>query len=538
MSIDDSGKLYVVSQGAWSTEIAVFDGQTWEVWDDNSMPIMSGYFISSFEKRGERMVMAGGGGQYSVLSFDGSDWTVHLAFDMIFDVHIDRNGEFWASGISSVSHLSADGWKDYARYSSGISEDFNENILIDSHGRFWVANGNGGIHVFDCPKWQMYGPANQGLYPSPQEMSFVGSTICEDSDGNIWFAYNSTSGTVVKIPNGNYHDTAAWQVFDGTNSPVSWIEESVADGFGHVFFYSDYGTYMYDNASENWTFWDLTNSPLLYYTDGFGTDNYGRVYFGGFQQLAIYDNGIWSSLNLTEAGTDILTVNDIGFDQQNHLWLGCEDGVWMWDSLSWHHWDMNNSNIVANHITSVEFSAEGELWVSGFTAAGFLDGGLSKFNFLDSTWQSLNASNSGLPAEQIDDLEFDALGNLWVNAYPKGVAVYNPNGLAGFECMNDSLQTHEQIVSIEEQLLIRGNMVAYPNPVCDRFFIQLESSDAGEWMACDNKGRIVARNHFNSTNGLLQIEVSSHDWVPGLYQLYVVQGGRFFNSAIVVSREH
>jgi ligand-binding sensor domain-containing protein len=532
VSLDENGLLYVVSQGAWSSEIAIYNGIDWEVWDNSTLPIMNGYFINAFEKRGERMAMAGG---YSVLIFDGVEWTAHPSGGVVYDVLIDQYGDFWASTYSSVSHFTADGWKDYARYSSGISEDFNENIFTDSQGRVWVANGNGGIHVFECPKWQMFGPFNQGLFPSPQTLSYIGSTICEDSDGNIWFAYNSTSGTVVKIPNGNYKDYDAWEVFDGSNSPVSWIEESVADGHGHVFFYSDYGTYMYDNATQNWTFWDLTNSPLLYYTDGFGADNAGRAFFGGFQQLAIYDNGTWSEMNLVESGTTILTVNDIAFDTQNHMWLGCEDGLWMWDSLSWHHWNMANSEIVADHITSVEFSDEGELWVSGFTAAGFLSGGISQFDFADSTWHTLSISNSGLPAEQIDDLEFDALGNLWVNAYPKGVAVYNSNGLLGFECMNDSLQTHEIVQSVTENQSQRALISIYPNPTKTSAQIQWSSEQTGEatLLVYDMQGKLMLTQSFQAGQGVITQNINCSSWKSGGYHAAVFQAGRMHSAYLV-----
>jgi ligand-binding sensor domain-containing protein len=508
-TIDENGILYVVTQGPQSSVVSIFDGIDWTEINSSNNPYFATNTFYGFDAHNSKMIFSGAG---VVLIFDGLNWQMYPSNDTVFDVHIDNSNNFWVASMSTLSLLTETGWKDYSRFSSGISEDFNENIFIDSQNRFWTANGNGGVHIFDCPKWQMFGPYNQGLYPSPQSLSTLGSTVCEDSFGNIWFAYNSTSGTVVKIPNGDYQNYDAWVVYDSDDFPISYIEESVADGFGNVFFYSDYGTFMYSNVQDNWTFWDLTNTPLQYYTYGFGTDNFGVVYFGGFQQISTYNNGVWDLIDLTNVGSGFITVNDIEFDDSNTLWLATDEGVWKRENDLWTNWNTLNSNIISNNITSLEFSYENELWVSGYTAAGFLEGGIGKLNTTNNTWSNLNTSNSGLAAEQIDDITFDLLGNLWINSYPRGISVYNENGLVGFECQDYSLQGVGGVSISEYESEENVDLKISPNPCSDAVQIQFTADlyhDSN--VSCYNTlGQIV-----------LQIKLQKNDMRTGKFQIDV-----------------
>lgn len=531
VDLDEDDNLYVTCQGPQYTEISVWNGIEWSSINQTNTEAMQNNYFYEFDIRDGKMIMGGS----NVLIFDGIQWDLYPSSGAIFDVLIDSDGTFWVAGFSNLSKLTDQGWKDFERYSSGISEDLNENIFIDSQNRFWAANGNGGIHIFDCPKWQMFGPANQGLYPSPQDLSFVGSTVCEDSEGNIWFAYNSTSGTVVKIPNGNYQDYDSWEVFDASNSPVSWIEESVADGFGNVFFYSDYGTYMYSNSTGEWTMWDLTNSPLQYYTYGFGVDADGRAYFGGFQHLIIYDNGLWSDIDLTALGTNISVINDIAFGPDGYMWLATDEGLWKWTGAQWTNWNMANSNIVADHITSVAFSADGTVWVSGYTAAGFLTGGIAKLNS-SNEWVVYNVNNSGLASEQIDDIEFDGLGNLWVNTYPRGISVFNENGLVGFECQDFELQGVGGVGIMESTLDNNSGFNCFPNPFESNIYMNINAEAFLEVdvRVYDIAGRMVCLNSdVKIVPGHNQIEMDLSGIIPGVYFLEVQGGNVLGNTRIV-----
>lgn len=463
IAFDSLSRLCAMVHSPFYSELCIFDGTAWTYMNPTNTPAMSNYSLYEVYIKGNKMIMSGGGFTNVVIIFNGSTWSEYFGGDAIFDVYIDKDNNYWVAGITTLSKLVVNQWNDYMRYSAGLAEHNNYNIFIDSQDRFWAANGNGGLQIFDCPKWESYGPLNQGLYPSPQTLSTVGITTCEDSFGNIWFAYNSTNGTVVKIPNGNYKDYAAWQVFDLNNSPVSWIDESFADGFGNVFFYSDYGTHMYNNNNNTWTTWDVTNSPLQYDSYGFGTDSSGKAYFGGYQQISTYNNGVWDSIHLPSVGANVTAVNDIAFDSQNNMWLATDEGVWKYNGTSWTMWDVNNSAIVANHVSSIDLSSDGLVYVSSFSALGNVIGGISVYD--GAAWSSFTMENSELPGEQIDDIDLDSRGNLWINTFTKGVTVYRNGGVAGFECIDRSLQSTPTGISsntaIVKKYFLSQN---YPNP--------------------------------------------------------------------------
>lgn len=463
IALDSLNRICAMVHSPFYSELCIFDGNNWTYINPTNTPVMGNNSFYEVYIKGNKIIMSGGGASNIVIIFDGTNWASHYGGDVIFDVYIDKDNNYWVSGITTLSKFVGNQWNDYMRFSAGLSEHNNYNIFIDSRDRFWAANGNGGIQIFDCPKWESYGPLNQGLYPSPQTLSTVGAAVCEDSFGNIWFAYHSTNGTVVKIPNGNYKDYASWQTFDLNNSPVSWVEESFADGFGNVFFYSDYGTHMYNNNTNTWTTWDLTNSPLQYDSYGFGTDSGGKAYFGGYQQLAIYNNGVWDSIYLPATGANVTAVNDIAFDPQNNMWLATDEGVWKYNGVNWTMWDINNSDITANHVSSIDISSNGTVYVSSFNALGNIAGGISIYN--GTAWNSFTMENSGLPGEQIDDIELDSRGNLWINTFTQGVTVYRSGGVAGLECIDRTLQStptgiSSNTFSVKEYFLSQN----YPNP--------------------------------------------------------------------------
>ncbi len=463
IALDSLNRMCAMVHSPFYSELCIFDGTTWTYMNPNNTPAMSNYSLYEVYIKGNKIIMSGGSSANAVLIFDGAVWSTYFGGDAIYDVYIDKDNNYWAAGLTTLSRLIGNQWNDYMRYSAGLSEHNNYNIFVDSQDRFWAANGNGGIQIFDCPKWESYGPLNQGLYPSPQNLSTVGAAICEDSFGNIWFAYESTNGTVVKIPNGNYKNYAAWQTFDLNNSPVSWVEESFADGFGNVFFYSDYGIHMYNNNTNTWTTWDVTNSPLQYDSYGFGTDPAGKAYFGGYQQISIYNNGVWDSINLPAIGANVTAVNDIAFDSQNNMWLATDEGVWKYNGTSWNMWDVNNSAIVANHVTSIEISNSGPVYVSSFSFLGNVNGGISIYD--GANWSSLTMENSELPGEQIDDIDLDSRGNLWINTFTQGVTVYRYGGVSGFECIDRSLQSGPTGISSISSIAIDYSLSQnYPNP--------------------------------------------------------------------------
>jgi ligand-binding sensor domain-containing protein len=489
IEVDEMNRLYVVSSGPFYNEIDILENNIWSTMNSANTPILNGQYPFSINVRGDKIILASSGSGFVVLIYDGSEWSTHISGDVIFDVFIDHNDEFWVAGLTTLSHLTGGEWKDYMRHSAGLGEHHSYDIFIDSANRLWSANGNGGIQVLDCPRWESYGPYNQGLFPSPQTLSSVGASTCEDSEGNIWFAFNSTDGTVVKIPGGDYQNYDAWEVFDLSNSPVSWVESSGADGFGNVFFYSDYGVHMYNNTSQEWTTWDVSNSSLQYNSYSIARDLNGKIYFGGFQQISVFDNGVWSSVDLSELNAEITAVNDIDFDSANRMWLATEEGLWCYDNISWLHWTSSDETFHSNHVTSVSIDQNDKVYVSSYLYDGFLQGGIARF--ANDEWENWSMENSELPGEQIDDIEIDGFGNLWINTFGQGITLFNPEGIIGIDCVDHSIETNP--VLVENDLINNSSLLVYPNPVQDELNIRLNGllPESATVTITDGTGRTV-----------------------------------------------
>lgn len=534
IALDSADNLYALTDlNGIYMQLNVFDGTNWSYLNYTNTPAMSNYYLTSIYIKNDKMILAESGGSHAVILYDGLNWSTYFGGDMIHDVYIDKDDTFWVSGISTLSKLVGNQWKDYSRYSTALAEHNNNDVFVDSKNRKWFANGNGGIQVFDCPKWQSYGPWNQGLYPSPQNLSTVGSSICEDSDGNIWFTYNSTNGTVVKIPQGDYQNYAAWHVFDLSNSPVSWVESSIADNFGNVFFYSDFGVHMYNNVTQLWTTWNTLNSPLQNYSYGFGKDNNGSVYFSGFQQLAVYTNGIWTIKNLPALGAAITVANDIAFDSQNNMWLATEEGVWKYSGGVWTTWDTSNSAIVHNHVSSIVINDGDSVFISSYNASGFFYGGVSIFNGI--SWTTFTIANSDLPSEQIDDMEIDAFGNLWINTFTKGVTVYKNGGVVGFDCIDMILQSGST-TSLSEMIETKNQLIVYPNPANKLVVLSFELmiSSPIQIEIADMTGSILKRINISELNpGHQKVNIDIDKLSAGLYLCNVKKKDGTLTSKIV-----
>lgn len=63
------------------------------------------------------------------------------------------------------------------------------------------------------------------------------------------------------------------------------------------------------------------------------------------------------------------------------------------------------------------------------------------FPFINGTsWTSFLEGSSPIAHKQVEDLEMDTLGNLWIITQTEGITVYKNGGVVGFDCIDRSLQ--------------------------------------------------------------------------------------------------
>ncbi|MBK8874478.1 MAG: T9SS type A sorting domain-containing protein [Bacteroidia bacterium] len=447
--------------------IDIFDGVNWSQINNSVWPVAN-FNATSMYIRGDKIVLSETTNTSRVMMFDGVNWSWQWTNDFIINSYIDLDGNYWTAGANAVKKFENGQVTNYTRYSTALCENMSEDLFIDSKNNKWIANGNGGIQVFDCPDWEIYGILNESLFPVPQTQSYVGSQISETADGDIWFTYNGSDGFAVQVPNGDYQNYASWVVWDKSNAHpwFQGIKKIAGTDSGKVFCIADftYNTFMYDKATNSWTLWDITNG-ITGWPKCLASKPGGQMYICHSGGIDIYDNTGWTTIDVSSIGiSDIL---DIEFDNFGNLWLGTVEGLWKYDGLSWVNWNITNSNIAANTVTSIKIDTiTNTIFISAEEAMNFpYYGGISYFNGLGNTFITHLYGSSGISEKYVRDLDIDTLGNLWILTAGEGINVYNPMGVIGFDCIDKSLQTGNttNVEPLASEAI--QSAVVFPNPL-------------------------------------------------------------------------
>ncbi|HUM47510.1 MAG TPA: two-component regulator propeller domain-containing protein [Chitinophagales bacterium] len=232
--VDEQDRVWV----GFNSVVDMFDGVTWTHYTPSNTPMNNGADIFDIAVSGDQIVFANSvpGGSDALIVFDGTAWEYVPLPNWPISVTIDQDGNFWTCGIGHVSKWDGSELTVYNRFNTGLAENFNNDIFIDSQTRRWFANGNGGIQVFDCPLWEAYGPWNEGHFPIPIDYTTIGTSITETPSGDIWMSYDGVAGGVVQIPGGDVHSPQNWIVWENDNAGVNiqFIQHIVSDDEGNV----------------------------------------------------------------------------------------------------------------------------------------------------------------------------------------------------------------------------------------------------------------------------------------------------------------
>jgi ligand-binding sensor domain-containing protein len=470
-----ANKIYAVTDEA----INIYDGTSWSQINSTNAPV-SATGLWAVDARGDSIIITTIGGTYLTYIYDGTNWITHPETNHTYDARIDLQGNFWICGIGFLEKFDGANWTRYTRYNTGLVDYVNNQVFVDSKNRKWFGSSDGGIQIFDCPHWEIYGPYNEGLFPSLQNMTPTGTSITEDSYGDIWMTYDGVLGYAIQVPGGDYKNYSSWVLWETANVGAEFQMplETEADDSGHVFMrlYSN-NVQMYDHSNNSWTNYNSTNSglpptSLLCMTPRAE----GKMYFGGFMFIYILDNGAWSTIDFAALGLPIMFVYDIAFDHNNFMWLATDHGVYKYDGTTWTNWTEANSNIAADHVTSIDFGNADTVFIGAHNTQTFpYYGGISIYD--GTSWTSFLQDSSPIAHKQVEDIEMDTLGNLWIITQSEGITVYKNGGVIGFDCIDLSLQTCATTGVIENNLSSNLSITVFPNPFTNTTTIEFNLSE-------------------------------------------------------------
>ncbi|WP_186441701.1 two-component regulator propeller domain-containing protein [Desulfamplus magnetovallimortis] len=337
-----------------------------------------------------------------LLGNDGGLW-IGLGFDFTISDDILPLGEF----KGGLAHISNDGQVSvYTASNSELPYDSVKSILSDGNGGIWVGTGHyeltginlpmkynafGSLaHLLSNDLWEVYDTSLDGTISIP-----VNALITDDK-GDLWIG---SFGGLYHFSQGDFWFDTYYNLFEMFHTVTSLIEDSNG------------GIFVGTGDSTLDTFWvnqyqSGKKSAILYRS----SDGYMNVY--GNNTTSLPNSNIQSLL----------------YDEKGSLWVGFRSGGFM-RQLPDNQWIKYN---VSGTVKTILSDGDGGVWLGSF------GGGLIHI-FADNTGLQYTTSNSSLPNDNVNVLEYDNKGDIWVGTYGGGFAHLSNDQFKVYNTSNSEL---------------------------------------------------------------------------------------------------
>jgi hypothetical protein len=123
-----------------------------------------------------------------------------------------------------------------------------------------------------------------------------------------------------------------------------------------------------------------------------------------FSGLGKFDGTTWIMYDTLTSSIPSNTVNDIGFDPSNNVWVATIKGLAKFDGTTWTTYNVMNSGLPNDSVLCV-FTDGSNIWAG-------TNNGLAKYD--GSTWTIYNTTNSGLTTNMIQCVSVSSIGEVLV----------------------------------------------------------------------------------------------------------------------------
>ncbi len=356
-----------------------------------------------------------------------------------------KSGTFWYADTKTVYRFK-NNRIDVFPLSGMAKYPIINNLFEDSRGRLWIGTSHSGLFLLE----------NERLAAFPLEVPLLNNYVSpriEDSRGNLWIVTNT--GIVIISADGKTSRLTTEQGLSGDSTAAIFAFNSVyEDREGNIWvgtlysglnrlsrqsltFYSKKDGLAGDAVnpiyqSETGDIW-IGGKSLSYYRAGVFTpvtgwrelssataieqDRSGRVWFGRWDGLFYYENGVFTDFNELQIFNQKLnlraSITDIHEDRDGTKWFASSVGVFRYrvDEPEPITRLTTADGLAGNDVKVIHESPDGALWFGTY-------GGLTRFK--NGVFTSLTTGD-GLASNLVRSLYEDAENVLWIGSYDGGL---------------------------------------------------------------------------------------------------------------------
>jgi ligand-binding sensor domain-containing protein len=343
------------------------------------------------------------------------------------------DGDIWINNyggngtLGTVRHYTADAalLERFNTFNSGLPWYFIDNIQTDNDGNLWFACGEGGLSrmlgsdgAHDSPtRWRNWGNHNDLAEPYPFAGNEPMYSIYDDGEGYIWMGGNGIS----KWDKETGQSVAFWN-WENSSLGVDSFVAIAQDANDDIWIASDYtGVYRLNPETNDW--------EQHLFGAAFATVNWvqdmvrdldGNLWVATYTSLFFFNGQTWFGVGPIH-GSPVEGPTSIEVHPDGSLWIGALNGLIKYEQGAWTIYDETNSPMPTSEVKGLDIRNDGLI---GFTVADFdapivWPHGVVLFD--GETWEVFSYGTHPLPHYQLDDVEFDAEGDIWVSTISEGV---------------------------------------------------------------------------------------------------------------------